>query len=55
MLTTEQIQRITRQVILGDTVTEKGKEVDKFVDNLKADLDRMDRDGVLPEIPKEWP
>ncbi len=53
-LTTEQMQKITVEVVTGKPPTIKGDEANKFRSAVEKDVKEMRAKGITPDIPKEW-
>jgi len=52
-LSSEQVSLITRQVILGQTVTIKGKEAEKVRRSVVKDIKFAKENGLMLESPSE--
>lgn len=55
MLTTEQMQKITKEAILGMTPTIRGPEADDFRESIIRDIAKARKRGMIIDIPQEWP
>lgn len=54
-LTSEQMQTITKEETLGMEPSIRGPDADKFREEVKRDIEKMKKDGIMPTIPNEWP
>lgn len=54
MLTVEELQKITTEVMTGKEPSIKGPEADEYREKLKKDLKFAEKMGWQVEIPPEW-
>lgn len=52
-LTSEQVIQITKEVMLGQTVTVKGKEAEAVVKSVMKDMKFAKENGITLELPSE--
>jgi len=54
-LTSREMEIITREVVIGQRPSLKGKKHDDFRKRLETDIKQLDRRGIPVMIPSEWP
>ena len=54
-LTSEQMQRITKEEILEMEPSIRGPDADEFREQVKRDIAKAAKDGIMLTIPNEWP
>lgn len=54
-LTTDQMQQIVADEMVGRPPRVTGPEADRFRQRIKSDIERAKREGLVVEITNEWP
>lgn len=55
MITTEDMQRIMTDELLGRPQRVTGPQADKFLQDFRSDRELAEKDGVVLDVPLEWP
>ncbi len=50
----EQLRTIIKDATLGNPPTVKGKEADEFRKEIQPDIDKVEKEGGIIDIPPEW-